>query len=339
MVKRSCDLSLVGRICLVGGTLLFIVLLMTDLLKNRPIAPILESPHDDDDFQSGSESNCLGAPYLYVTVHDKTANVLKYTRDGCFLSDSVLIMGAGGSNSDIELRSMAIGKHKDHEALFIADASNDNSRLLVFGKCIEDDTDYGRRPYIETVTESFHNSGVDHMYGVCLDNDGNVYISNQHTDCVLRFHVGDFNPMVLPRSLQLDGRFDYYDGTFIQFGLPKEHSRDKQGIRSIAHVKSKIWIAHEDLYGVAIADIQSGLVTDIIPLDVAVGLHYDEYNGLVFVSCKSKSRGGIVYALDSETYEISHSYYHHKMLHPTGMHKHNFSIHRHSTKMCLTATS
>lgn len=322
IVKRSCDLSLPGRLFLVGGMLFFIVILMAGLsTMYRLTTPLLTSSHDDDDFQSVSESNCLGPPYLYVTVHDKTANVLKYTRDGCFLSDSVLIMGAGGDNSDIELRSMAIGKHKDHEALFIADASNDNSRLLVFGKCIEDDTNYGRRPYIETVTESFDNEGVDHMYGVCLDNDGNVYISNQHTDCVLRFHVGDFNPMVLPRSLQLDGRSDYYDGTFIQFGLPKEHSRDKQGIRSIAHVKSKIWIAHEDLSGVAVADIQSGLVTDIIPLDVAVGLHYDDSSGFVFVSCKSKSRGGIIYALNSETYEISHTYYHHKMSHPAGAHR------------------
>lgn len=323
--KGSCDLSLQGKICLIGVMLFFIVLLMADLSKICfVITPAFTNSYDDDFSGSGSYSNCLGAPYLYVTVHDKTTNVLKYTRDGCFLSDSVLVMGASSDNSDIELRSMVIGKYKDHEALFIADASNSNSRLLVFGKCLEDDTNYGRRPYIETLTESFDNPGVDHTYGVCLDSDGNVYISNQHTDCVLRFHVGDFHPMVLPRSLQLDGRLDYYDGTFVQFGVPKEHGRDKQGIRSIAHVKSKIWIAHEDLSGVAVADIGTGLVIDIIPLDVPVGLHYDEYSGLVFVSCKSKSRGGIIYALNSETYEIYHSYYHHKMSHPAGTHEYHF---------------
>lgn len=310
------------KVSLYVGILLVGAILIRNAFKDREATPLSQFSveSDDDAYVSRlGSSGCLGAPFLYVTVHDKTPNILKYTRDGCFLSDKVLMTSdAFKGNVDVELRSMAIGNHKDHESLFIADASNFNSRLLVFGRCIEDTFNYGRRPYVETVVESTQNLGVDHTYGVCLDKEGNVYISNQHTDCVLRFQTGNFHPMVLPRALQLDQRLDYYKGTFVQFGLPKEHGSDEQGIRSIAHVKSKIWIAHEDLSGVAIADTESGLVMEIIPLDTAVGLYYDEVSEMVFVSCKSMKRGGIVYALDPQTYKIINSYSHHKMVHPTG---------------------
>jgi hypothetical protein len=76
-------------------------------------------PGDDDDGRRGNEMNnlkhpwnCLGAPYLYVTVHDKTENVLKYSRDGCLLSTNVLIIDSKEGRHDVELRSMAVGKHK-----------------------------------------------------------------------------------------------------------------------------------------------------------------------------------------------------------------------------------
>eukprot|EP00596_Hydrurales_sp_CCMP1899_P008805 CAMPEP_0119052534 /NCGR_PEP_ID=MMETSP1177-20130426/73798_1 /TAXON_ID=2985 /ORGANISM="Ochromonas sp, Strain CCMP1899" /LENGTH=354 /DNA_ID=CAMNT_0007032131 /DNA_START=329 /DNA_END=1394 /DNA_ORIENTATION=+ len=285
-------------------------------------------PGDDDDGRRGNEMNnlkhpwnCLGAPYLYVTVHDKTENVLKYSRDGCLLSTNVLIIDSKEDLHDVELRSMAVGKHKDNEALFIADASNHNSRILVFGNCIEDHSsvNYGRRPFVTYVTDGYHNSGVDHSYGVCLDGEGNIYVSNQHTDCVLRFAVGSFLPMKIPQALQLDHRLKYYDGTFVQFGLPKEHEKASQGIRAITHVHKNIWIAHEELSAVVVADVASGAVSEVIPLDVPVGLFHDEVNGVVYVSCKSKERGGIVYALDATTYRIMNQYRHHKMSHPTGL--------------------
>ena len=320
----SHDTPIHIKVCLYVGILCLASLLLASVFKNKASTLQSQVAFSDDDSVTPSvldyfsSSNCLGAPFLYVTVHDKIQNVLKYTRDGCFISDSVLVMDRDAGANDVEFRSMAIGKHKDHEALFIADASNDNSRLLVFGKCIESGYNYGRRPYLETVVQSIQNIGVDHTYGVCLDKEGNVYISNQHTDCVLRFQVGNFRAMALPRSLQLDQRLDYYDGTFVQFGLPRLHDRGEQGIRAIASVKTKIWIAHEDLSGVAVTDIDSGLVTDIISLDTPVGLHYDEEDGIVFVSCKSKDRGGIIYAIDPQSYKILNSLAHHKMAHPSG---------------------
>ena len=322
ILQASLVASINFKISIFLGILCVVALLVTYTSRPRLSKPLLS---DDDGIHADvgnsllGSARCLGAPFLYVTVHDKVPNVLKYTRDGCFVSDNVLMTGdVFKGDNDVEFRSMAIGKHKDHDALFIADASNYNSRLLIFGKCVEDANNYGRRPYIETVVQSTQNVGVDHTYGVCLDKSGNVYISNQHTDCVLRFQVGNFRPMNLPRSLQLDHRLDYYDGTFVQFGLPREHGTEEQGIRAIVNVKSKIWIAHEDLSGVAIADIDSGLVTEVVSLDTAVGLHYDEDLEIVFVSCKSSKRGGIVYALDPESFKVIRSYRHHKMAHPTG---------------------
>ena len=322
MVSTAAATSLSFTALIVGALLLTTVIMRTNnttVLMHDAAAMI------DDDGTAGEinamrgSNGCLGAPYLYVTVHDRTANVLKYTRDGCLVTDNVLLMDeAYKSVFDVEFRSMAIGKHKDHDALFIADASDHNSRLLVFGKCIDEKQDYGKRHFVEIVVDSKHNKGVDHTYGVCLDKEGNVYISNQHTDCVLRFNVGTFKPMEFPRSLQLDRRLDYYDGTFVQFGLPREHGAMERGVRAIAHVHNKIWIAHEEISGVAITDVESGLVTNIIPLDTPVGLFHDEYLGVVFVSCRSKERGGIVYAINSDTFKIQHSYSHHKMVHPTG---------------------
>ena len=55
---------------------------------------------------------------------------------------------------------------------------------------------------------------------------GNVYISNQHTDSVLRFRVNTWEPMELPSSLMLKSRIDYWSGTFVQFGLPV-HTKGK----------------------------------------------------------------------------------------------------------------
>eukprot|EP00596_Hydrurales_sp_CCMP1899_P008891 CAMPEP_0119044442 /NCGR_PEP_ID=MMETSP1177-20130426/31470_1 /TAXON_ID=2985 /ORGANISM="Ochromonas sp, Strain CCMP1899" /LENGTH=344 /DNA_ID=CAMNT_0007014545 /DNA_START=202 /DNA_END=1236 /DNA_ORIENTATION=+ len=267
-------------------------------------------------------SDCLGAPYLYVTEHDRTANVLKYSRDGCLLSTNVLLMDEIYNSNSVEFRSMAIGHHKDDNSLFIADASDKNSRLLIFGSCIgnEDPQNYGKRHYVDVVTDSRQNSGVDHTYGVCLDKAGNIYISNQHSDCILRFQYGNFKPMELPRALQMDQfQDDYYPGTFVQYGAPRE-GHAEEGVRAIVHVHSKIWIAHQEASCVEVTDVLSGLVDEVLPFtSTPVGLHHDEDLRMVFVSCRSKKNSGIVYALDNVTFKILHKYTYADMDHPTGM--------------------
>lgn len=193
-----------------------------------------------DEDKANSPRTCLGPPFIYVSVHDKVSNILKYSRNGCLVDDSVLIMSEAYEKiSHVEFRSLAIGKSKDHNALFVASASKSNSRLLIFGKCVDEKDDYlmrNKRHFIEVVAEQSFNPGLDHSYGVCHDSSGNVYISNQHTDCVLRFAVNTWEPMPLPQSLQLKRRMNYFDGTFVQFGLPNMHVRGNRGVRSIAHV-------------------------------------------------------------------------------------------------------
>jgi hypothetical protein len=82
--------------------------------------------------KSGSD-DCLGAPYLYVTTgHDEDATVSKYTRDGCFISDDIIV---GGHDSAMDLRGMAIDANGD---LLIANAAFGHSQLLLYGTCDEE---------------------------------------------------------------------------------------------------------------------------------------------------------------------------------------------------------
>ena len=84
--------------------------------------------------------------FLYFILLFKVQNVLKYSRNGCLVDDNVLIMSEAYEKlNEVEFRSLAIGKHKDHDALFIADAAGDESRLLIFGGCIKEQDDYFMR--------------------------------------------------------------------------------------------------------------------------------------------------------------------------------------------------
>jgi hypothetical protein len=56
----------------------------------------------------------------------------------------------------------------------------------------------------------------------------------------------------------------YPIGTFVQFGLPKEHEKASQGIRAITHVHKNIWIAHEELSAVVVADVASGTIRILV---------------------------------------------------------------------------
>ena len=185
------------------------------------------------------------------------------------MDDAVLLMTEAYTRSAIsgvEFRSLSVGKHKDHDMLFIADASKHNSRLLIFSQCIdakgtfipllndvstppkitsflfhfdfmfptsirsdhssqtdpfpnsfllpfssfnasinlkEDYLNRNKRHFVEVVAELSQNPGLDHSYGVCHDSSGNVYVSNQHTDCVLRFEVDTWKPTPLVTPINL----------------------------------------------------------------------------------------------------------------------------------------
>ena len=303
--------------CVVSLVLMVIVFAnvgdRASLLRQDPLVPAVSSSRHD----------CLGPPYLYVTLHDKVSNVLKFSRNGCLIDDHVLLMEEAYDRLiDVQFRSLSVGKQKDHDALFIADASKHNSRLLIFGKCIDEAEDYERknkRHFIEIIADRGSNPGLDHSYGVCHDSHGNVYVSNQHTESVLRFAVNTWEPMPLPAAIQLGDRLDYFQGTFVQFGMPNKHAKGNRGVRALAHVGNRIWIAHESMSGVVIADVDSGQIMDFIQVDTPIGLYHLKEENTTFVSCKSKERGGIVYAINVNSFKIENEYVHHRMTHPTGM--------------------
>ena len=89
----------------------------------------------------------------------------------------------------------------------------------------------------------------------------------------MRFKVNTWEPMELPASLQLKNRMDYFEGTFVQFGLPI-HTKGQLGVRSLAHVGEKIWIAHEAMSAVLIADVKTGHVSDFVVVDTPIGLYH-----------------------------------------------------------------
>ena len=193
----------------IGSIALMATLALQKTADGRSHFPFPSYPmHSDTDDTAPAASlkkpgDCLGPPYIYVTLHDKIQNVLKYSRDGCLMDDAVLLMSEAYTKSavvDVGFRSLSVGKHKDHDMLFIADASKHNSRLLIFSQCIDPNEDYlnrNKRHFVEVVAELAQNPGLDHSYGVCHDSNGNVYVSNQHTDCVLRFEVDTWKSMPL----------------------------------------------------------------------------------------------------------------------------------------------
>ncbi len=134
--------------------------------------------------------DCLGAPYLYVTNHKETTSVSKYTRDGCFISDNVLV---GAPDSDLFFRSMLINSDGD---LLIANAAAHTSSILLYGNCQSGstanqttnldritnsyDTDIGQarsvlsegqRHFKGIITDDRSNPAAVHPYGIALDAD------------------------------------------------------------------------------------------------------------------------------------------------------------------------
>lgn len=261
------------------------------------------------------QSNCLGAPYIYITLHD-AANIYKYSRDGCLLDDDVLDYVSFVQRGYVELRSMALGKYHGEEMLYIVDAISGDSRIMIYGSC----DDRGKRAYVTTAQSTQDNPGIDHTYGICFDKEDNLYISNQHTDNVMRFFKDNFRPMPFPPALANDpARFYMYKGTYKQFGSPTIHSPDEQGVRSIIIVHDEMWITNEDFDGVVVVNLQSGISTNVIVIPKPIGLFYDSITKLVYVTSKGKHRQGHVYGIDKNTLKITKIFKQDRMEHPTGV--------------------
>ena len=185
-----------------------------------------------------AKSDCLGAPYLYIS-HLDSRNIFKYTRDGCPLSQNVLWFGGSDLSAPGAIRSMTIHPYNgDSDALYVANSGGENidhGRILVFSTCAGLS---GRRSYLKTLVDVRTVHGARHTGSIAFDGHGYMYASFQHTDLVLRFSDATFLPASLPSLSWYNDLYnkdsdsntsppqygrrnytietDYYDGTFVQ---------------------------------------------------------------------------------------------------------------------------
>ena len=145
-------------------------------------AAIFSSKNEEVIAASRFKSCSANEPYLYLTVHDAPQNILKYrfdskivfifwtlpfefvpsklkySRDGCLISTKVLSDGPLGGST--ELRSLLRGDYRNEPALYVADASSRNSRVLLYLRCKGD-----KWCYHSDAVSMVKNVGVDHPYG------------------------------------------------------------------------------------------------------------------------------------------------------------------------------
>ena len=251
-------------------------------------------------------TGCLGAPYLYLTQNGKP-HVLKYSRDGCLLSNNILAI-----NPEVALlRSMIFGPYKGiDDALFIADAGktdHKDSKILVYGSC----NTSGIRPFLATAVQQKWQSGAMHAYGLAIDSKGDLYASFQRSQSVIRFSADTFKPGPLSEALQ-NVSPPPAPGTFFRFSFDSSG----EGIRAIAIVADNLWIADEKDDALNVVD-SNGYKIRKVPMRRPIGVYYCARSNLVFAS--SRSSYGMVYAVNPVTFEIRRRYHYHGMTHPTGI--------------------
>lgn len=279
---------------------------------------------------------CNGPPFIYASIYannnsSSSSSILKYSRNGCLLSTDVLRGASPPSTSTapptigwhhphvVRLVSMAMGTFRGASALYVSDACDYDSYLMIYSDCGMD----GTRDYLTDVISTSMNPGANHINGISFDRDGDVYVSSQLTDNILRFYKDSFLPMPYPPSLEK--KKHTYPGTFMQYGSLTTHTLDKAGIRSIAIALDFIWIADARLDGVSIVDMRSGSLIRFLSIKAPVALHFDAEHHVVFVSTATTAAmdydapAVVVYAYDASSFELTQTFRSSDIQHPSGL--------------------
>lgn len=142
-------------------------------------------------------TGCLPPPYIYITYSDEH-NILSITRDGCTMTPRVL-SAPSLAKEHLDMRSMAVGTYQNKSALYVANAGHDESSVLVFHDCgyWNGMRGYATRGMSEAPVSPF-SAGARHAYGLAFDAEGNLYVSYQHTNVVLRGARDTLQPMAPP---------------------------------------------------------------------------------------------------------------------------------------------
>ena len=223
-------------------------------------------------------NRCLGAPYLYVS-YGTSHNIRQITRDGCVTMNKVLYRVP---RRKVELRSLVTANYEGMQSLYVADAARKTNSVLVFGEC----SYWSRMRTLVARRMDEHSpfrEGAIHAYGISFDNDGNLYVSYQHTNVILRSTKDTFEPMPLPGTMQRrqeEEGVKLYEGTFYQFGEPKIQESHKQGVRSIAWASNDLyeellWVANEFDDAVHIIDKEANIVRKL-NITKPIGLYHSK---------------------------------------------------------------
>jgi streptogramin lyase len=240
----------------------------------------------------------------------------------------------GVPHKKMELRTMLMGTYKDDEALYVADASGKTENILVFGQC----SYWSKmRTHITSTMggRSIYKEGAQHSYGLSFDNDGNLYVSYQHTNAILRSQKDTFQPMALPQAMQnREGEegLTFFEGTFYQFGEPKVQDQSRQGVRSIAWAVNNeygelLWVVNEFENAIYIMDKAANVVRTIA-VPAPIGLYHDKEGGdeftkgRIYVGSRAKKTGSVM-VFDTSTFEQVESFVYLTMSHPTGISVHD----------------
>ena len=280
-------------------------------------------------------NDCLPAPYLYVS-YGTDHNIFQITRDGCVTMNKVLYKVP---RKKVELRSLALGEYKGKKnVLYVADAARKTRNVMVFGEC----SYWSRMRSLETKimdAKSPFRDGAIHAYGMSFDNNGNLYVSYQHTNVILRSTKDTFKPMELPLAMQKREREEgmkLFEGTFYQFGAPEIHNESDQGIRSISWASNDqygelLWVANEFENQVTILDSDANVVRTIEVIQ-PIGLYHTKdsvnifENGRIYIGSRGRQKLGHVFAFDSTTFELLSIYSMIGMTHPTGITVHGDTL-------------
>lgn len=142
-------------------------------------------------------------------------------------------------------------------------------------------------------------------------------------------------PSAAPTAAPTLQPYTFFNGTFVQFGLPQQHEPNEQGVRGLVWVKNytELWIANEDLDSIVVVD-RRGRLLATINIDRPIGLHHasqnshipnssgssgvNPYDDWVFVGSKA-SKTGNIFAVDIHTRSIVRTFQFIGMKHPTGI--------------------
>ena len=279
-------------------------------------------------------NSCLGAPYLYVS-YGIDHNIFQITRDGCVIMNKVLYRVP---RKKVELRSMAIADYKGTKSLYVADAARKTNSVLVFGQC----SYWSKMRTLATRrmdSHSFFREGAIHAYGMAFDNNGNLYVSYQHTNVILRSTKDTFEPMPLPGAMQRRQEAEglkLYEGTFYQFGQPMIQESHNQGVRSIAWASNNeheelLWVANEFENAVYILDQEANLVKKL-EITKPIGLYHSKSStnpmemGRIYIGSRGNKKLGNVFCYDTNTFDLLATYSMIGMTHPTGIAVHEDTL-------------